>query len=200
MNLQGRPIVLQYDYGFGRWSLPGTLGSWIGSLPIDFISFNLKTISREPHKGEVDGPSFLSFPVTLGRAFMAKPSMKAFLNPSSLEFIFPTKGFVPVISPVPRLSPLSLRASSLRSSVRPYRACSQTRPPPLPCYLTAKGTSPIPRPFPLPLYPYPFRHLPRGLEEENILASVQMPHSLQKKSGERRLWGEGRGRGHLYTG
>ena len=106
-------------YGFGRWSLPGTLGSWTGSLPIDFISFNLQTISREPHKGEVDGASFLSFPVTLGRAFMAKPSTKAFLNPSSLEFIFPTKGYVPVISPVPRLSPLSLRASSLRSSVRP---------------------------------------------------------------------------------
>ena len=122
------------------------------------------------------------------------PSTKAFLNPSSLEFIFPTKGYVPVISPVPRLpTPLACE-QALWGALSGHRELAR-RPAPLPtpllCYSTAKGTSPIPLPFSLPPYPYPFRHLLRRLEEENTLAWVQMPPSLQKKSGERRLWGEG---------
>ena len=81
MKLKSRPIVLQYDYGFGRCLLLGTLGSWIGSLPIDLISFNLQTIPREPHKGEVDSFSFLSFPVALGRAFIVHAFHEGFLEP-----------------------------------------------------------------------------------------------------------------------
>ena len=60
MNLQSRPIVLQYDYGFGRRSLLGTLGSWIGcSLPIDLISFNLQMIPREPQGERLMAPPSL---------------------------------------------------------------------------------------------------------------------------------------------
>lgn len=174
MNLQSRPIVLQYDYGFGRRSLLGTLGSWIGcSLPIDLISFNLQMIPREPQGERLMAPPSLVFQLLWVALSQSMPSTKAFLNPSSLEFIFPTKGYVPVISPVPRLSPLQPASKLSEAALSGHRELAR-RPSPLPtpllCYSTAKGTSPIPLPFSLPPYPYPFRHLLRRLEEENILA------------------------------
>lgn len=199
MNLQSRPIVLQYDYGFGRRSLLGTLGSWIGcSLPIDLISFNLQMIPREPQGERLMAPPSLVFQLLWVALSQSMPSTKAFLNPSSLEFIFPTKGYVPVISPVPRLSPLQ-PASKLSEELCPaIESLLADQPPSLPpCYATRQQRERPQSPCIFPFLPTPtlFDTCYAGQRKRIYQPEYRCPPPF-RKNRERDVC---EGRGRLYT-